>query len=172
MLPYHFGFRHAVSWLVAGILALQSLAAADAWSRVARLKAENDWVYISLSDGKYLDGRFLGADISGMTVRTIAQGEVTLARDLVSKIAISQNRRRWYTIPITVVAAGAGAFVGYIICHHIENFKPLGPLRQSCCKVALVGIAAVPAAAAYHLTLGPDKKVIYDKASASTRRRK
>jgi len=167
---------HITSWIVAGILSIQSLAAADAWSRVARLKVESAWVSVSLTDGKYIEGRFLGADASSMIVRTTTdQGEVTLARDLVLQVAVPHKGRRWYSIPLTVVAAGAGAFVGYKVARHLSCSYVSSTFKKDCEKLngyIVAGISVAPAVGTYYLTLGPSTKVIYNKPATSTRRRR
>jgi hypothetical protein len=176
--------RCTVSWMVAVILTFQSLIAADAWSRVTRLKIGEDLVYIALTSGEREEGRFLGADIAGITIRIIGQGDITIARDLVLQVAIERiekkQKRRWFSIPLTVAAAAAGAFVGYKAAgRHFEcSNKPEGE-RKACQSVGtliVIGSAIVPAGATYALTnRGQSKKgikVIYNKPSAPIRRRK
>ena len=176
--------RHMLSWMVAAILILQSLIAADAWSRVTRLKVEEDWVHIALTSGEREEGRFLGADISGITVRKIGQGDITIARDLVLQVAIERiekkQKRRWFSIPLTVAAAAAGAFAGYKTAgRHFEcSNKPEGE-RKACEQVGsliVIGSAVAPAGATYALTTRGQSqkgiKVIYNKPSARTRRTK
>jgi hypothetical protein len=176
--------RYTVSWMVAAILTLQSLTAADAWSKVTSLKVEEDWIYVALTSGEREEGRFLSADIDGITIRKTGQGENTIARDLVLQVAIERiekkQKRPWLSIPLTAAAAAAGAFVGYKTAgrHFGCSNKPEGE-RKACHQVGtliVIGIAAAPAAATYALTTrGQSKKrikVIYDKPSARTRRRK
>jgi hypothetical protein len=167
---------HITSWIVAGIVSLQSLPAADAWSRVARLKVESAWVFVSLTDGKYIEGRFLGSDSSGMIVRTTTdQGEVTIARDLVLQVAVPHNGRRWYSIPLTAVVAGAGALAGYKTARHLSCSNVSSTFRKDCEKLngyIVAGITIAPAVGTYYLTLGPSKKVIYDESSEKARSRR
>jgi hypothetical protein len=176
--------RHMLSWMVAAILTLQSLTAADAWSRVTRLKVGEDLVYVALTSGEREKGRFMGADIAGITILPIGQGDITIARDLVLQVAIERiekkQKRRWFSIPLTVAAAAAGAFAGYKTAgrHFKCSNKPEGE-RKACQSVGaliVIGIAAAPAAATYALTTrGQSKKgikVIYNKPSAPIRRRK
>lgn len=166
--PY---LRYTVSCMVAAILALQSLVAADAWSRITRLKVEEDWVYIALTSGEREDGRFLGADSAGITIRTIERGDITIARDLVLQAAIPKKQhRRWFSIALTAVAAAAGALVGYKTAGHFKcSNKPDGE-RKACEQAGaliVIGSALVPAGATYAVTTrGQSKngfKVIYDK---------
>jgi hypothetical protein len=114
--------RYTVSWMVVVILILQSLTAADAWSRVTRLKVGEDFVYVALISGEREEGRFLGADIAGIAIRTIGQRDITIARDLVLQAAIERiekkQKRRWFSIPLAAVAAAIGALVGYKIARH------------------------------------------------------
>jgi hypothetical protein len=176
--------RYTVSWLVAAVLTLQSLTAADAWSRVTRLKVGEDFVYVALTSGERKEGRFLAADIAGITILPVGQGDITVARYLVLQVAIERiekkQKRRWFSIPLTVAAAAAGAFVGYKTAgrHFKCSNKPDGE-RKACEQVGaliVIGSAAAPAAATYALTTrGQSKKgikVIYDKPSARTHRRK
>jgi hypothetical protein len=90
----HPHLRYTVSWLIAAILTLQSLSAADAWPRVTRLNVGEDLAYDTLISGEREAGRFLGADIAGITIQTIEQGDITIARDLVLQVAIEQNRKK------------------------------------------------------------------------------
>jgi hypothetical protein len=166
--------RYTVSWIVAAILTLQSVIAADAWSRVTRLKVGKDLVYIALTSGEHEKGRFLGADVAGITIRTIGQRDITIARDLVLQagIEIKQNRR-WFSIPLAAVAAVIGALAGYKITRHFKCSNKAGGEHKACEQVGfliLIGSAIVPAGAAYALaSLDQSKKgikVIYDKPSA------
>jgi hypothetical protein len=175
--------RCTVSWLIAVVLTLQSLTAADAWSRVTRLRVEEDLVYIALTSGEREKGCFLGTDSAGITIRTFERGDITIARDLVLQAAIERiekkKKRRWFSIPLTAAAAAAGAFVGYKTANHFKcSNKPEGE-RKACELVGsliVIGSAAAPAAATYALTTrGQSKKgikVIYDKPSVRTRRKK
>jgi hypothetical protein len=171
-------WRYTISWLVAAVLTLQSLIAADQWSQVTRLNVEEDWVHIALTSGEREEGLFLGVDIAGITIRTIGRGDITIARDFVLQVAIERiekkRKRRWFSIPLTVAAAAAGAFVGYKTAgrHFKCSNKPEGE-RKACRSVGaliVIGSAAAPAAATYALTTrGQSKKrikVIYDKPSA------
>lgn len=166
--------RYTVSWIVAAILTLQSVIAADAWSRVTRLKVGEDLLYIALTNGEHEKGRFLGADIAGITIRTIGQRDITIARDLVLQAAIEKKRnRRWLSIPLAAVAAVIGALAGYKITRHFKCSNKAGGEQKACEQVGaliLIGSAIVPAGATYALTtLGQSKKrikVIYDKPSA------
>jgi hypothetical protein len=171
--PY---LRYTVSWIVAAVLAIQSLAAADAWSRVTRLKLGEDWVYVALTSGEREEGRFLGADNAGITNRAIGRGDITVARDLVLQAAIDKKqKRRWFSIPLIAVAAAIGAFAGYKIARHFKCSNKADGERKACEQVnalIVIGSALVPAGAIYALTnLGQSKKgiqVIYDKPTART----
>jgi hypothetical protein len=154
------GIIRFFSSIVAGIIALQSLAAAaDPWSRVTKLKSET-WVYVTLSDGKHLEGGFSRADASGMVVRT-AQEE-TLPRDLVRQVAIDRSGRRWYSIPLAAVAGAIGFAAGYGIASRIECSDSADLCRKSK-GIIVAGFTGVPAGFAYKATLGPSKKVIYNR---------
>jgi hypothetical protein len=166
--------------MVAAILTLQSVIAADAWSRVTRLKVGEDLVYIALTNGEREEGRFLGADIAGITIWTIEQRDITIARDLVLQVAIEKKqKRRWFSIPLAVVAAASGALVGYKTARHFKCSNKADGERKACEQVGVliwIASAVVPAGATYALiTRGQSKKgikVIYNKPSVRTRRKK
>jgi hypothetical protein len=157
--------RYTVSWMVAAILTLQSLIAADAWSRVTSLKVGEDLVYIALISGEREKGRFLGADIAGIAIRKIGQRDITIARDLVLLVAIEKKQsRRWFSIPLAAVAAAIGALVGYKLARHFKCSNKADGERKACEQVgALIWIASalVPAGATNALTnLGQSKNGI------------
>jgi hypothetical protein len=171
--------RLAVSWIVAAILTLQPLIAADAWSRVTRLKVGADFVYIALTTGEREEGRFIGADIDGITIRTLGQRDITVARNLVLQAAIEKKQhRRWFSIPLAAIAAVIGALTGYQIARHVKCSDKADGERKACEQVGaliLIGSAIGPAGATYALTtIGQPKKgtkVIYNKPSARARRK-
>jgi hypothetical protein len=153
--------RHVVTAAVVGILALQSLAASDSWSRVTNLKSKS-WIYVQLADGNIVEGAFLSADDSVMNVRAINQGEVALARDLVMQVAVNHSGRRWYSMPLAVMAGAAGGASGY----GIVSRATCSTSHDDCAKALgfVTGISAAGAAAlTYRLTLSTSKKVVYQK---------
>jgi hypothetical protein len=172
--------RYMVSWIVAAILTLQPLIAADAWSRVTRLNVGADFVYIALTTGEHEEGRFIGADIDGITIRTLGHRDITIARDLVLQAAIEKKQhRRWFSIPLTAIAAVIGALAGYKIARHVKCSNKADGERKACEQVGAliwIGSAIAPAGATYALTnIGQSKKVIkviYNKPSARARRKK
>ena len=160
-------FRPVVAWVLAGLLAGQSLAAApvggaDKWSRVIGLKKDIR-VYVTLTDGSHVEGWFIGAYGSGMTV-TAPDGEAMLARDLVQEVAVDHNGRRWYSIPLAVAAGAGGLAAGYAVA----NRTRCSIETDTCSRgrgIIIAAFAIGPAALVYSLSLGPARKVIYSKPS-------
>lgn len=162
-------FHHVVSWALAAIIALGSLAAApavgsDKWSRVTGLKQDTE-VYVTLTDGTYAEGRFLTADTTGMTVR-VTEGDVAIPRDRVMQVAISHGGRSWYSIPLALVAGAGGLAAGYGITSRTRCATD----SDACARgrgIILGAFAGGAAVLVYRSTFGPSKKVIYTKASKS-----
>jgi hypothetical protein len=83
-------FRCTVAWIVAAIITLQSLIAADAWSRVMSLKVGVDMVNIALTSGEREKGIFMGADDAGITILANGSQNSTIARGLVLQVGIER----------------------------------------------------------------------------------
>ena len=160
-------FRRVLTSVLVGVLALQTLTAAppgaaDKWSRVVRLKKDIR-VYVTLTDGSYVEGWFAGAYDSGMSVGG-PDGDSMLARDLVQQVAVDHSGRRWYSIPLAVAAGAGGLAAGYAVA----NRTRCSVETDICSKgrgLIITAFTVGPAALAYGLSLGPAKKVIYSKPS-------
>ena len=159
-----------LAWLAAAMAALQPLAAADAWSKVQRLKP-NTRVFVALPE-KNIQGQFVSAGASTMTIKASIESDVvrqiSLARDQVLKVAIAHSGRRWYSIPLAAVAGASGAFAGFKAANLIDCSR--NP-SNDCKKLngLIIGVTTVGAAGiAYRMTLEPSQKVIYSKPWADT----
>jgi len=167
--PGNIRFRHIVSWALAAIFALESLAAvpaigSDKWSRLTGLK-EDTRVYVTLTDGTYVEGRFFTADTTCITVG-VPEGDMAIPRDRVMQVAISHSGRRWYSIPLALVAGAGGLAAGYGITSRIRCATD----SETCGRgrgIILGAFAGGAAGLVYRSTLGPSKKVIYTKTSKS-----
>jgi hypothetical protein len=159
----HILARQVVAIVIAAILLSQPLIASDSWSRIEKLKTRT-WVLVQLSGGKYLEGVFLGADASGMTVRPTNQEEaLSFKRDLIEMVAVNYSGRPWYSIPLSIVAAAGGGLAGAGIASLTTCSDNLEDCRKG--RGALIVIPATGAAAVtYYLTRDRSgKKVIYSK---------
>ncbi|MEJ2111759.1 MAG: hypothetical protein P8Z37_17985 [Acidobacteriota bacterium] len=155
-------FRQIIAVVIAGIMMLQPLFASDSWSRIKKLK-KGTRIYVRLTDEQYTTGSFLRADDSSLIIRVINNDEVTLEMNHVQQVAVNHSGRRWYSIPLAIVAGIVGGFGGNEIVKRTTCFDT----RENCSKAKgfIIGItSAVPAAATYKLTEGkPGIKVIYTK---------
>jgi len=166
----HISLGHVVSCLilygVALLLAAEAFADSDTWSQVRKLKS-NTRIYVFDSGRGRMEGRFVSADASRLTVRVIPQEEITLARDMVLQVAIDQGKRHWYSIPLAVVAGAAGGYGGYLLASKLPCKEKIGGEKKACNSVGsliVVGSATIAAAGPLVLTTHEStKKVIYTK---------
>jgi len=159
--------RHLLVPALIGFLVLPSLGASNKWQRVQKIKP-NTFVYVGLAEEKYLEGRFLGSDAEGMTIRIGSQGEMILSRDRVLWIAIDHSGRRWFSIPLAIIAGTGGGAAAYSIANHASCSDSHDVCGRA--KGYIVGVTAGFAGGlAYYLSRGPStsKKVVYEKPSAA-----
>jgi len=107
-------FNHVVLWTLVAAISLPSAPATaagalDKWSRVTALKSDVR-VVVRLGDEETVDGWFVSAGASGLTVHVIGH-DVVLPRDRVHRVAIVKDGRPWYAIPVAAAAAAGGLAV-------------------------------------------------------------
>jgi len=163
------GIRKVALLVVAGILSHQPLDASDSWPSIMGLKSGAQMV-VDVSDGR-LAGSMMQADEAGLTIRVAARGKVTVARDLVLQVSVirTRHRSRWYSIPLTVVAAAGGVAAGYGISSLMTCEENSSPCKKG--KGAIMGLFAGGAAVlTYKATSRPSEEleVIYRKTSTKT----